>query len=194
MTKTQKQRLAVAKDVIAQLKLQKFTAKEGVYVDHAAISPANYGAELQTVLRKELTAQKPCEVCAMGACFISSVRLYDEFKLTGKTMEWGNLDQVAIKSKVAKLFTRREMRVIESSFENEGAFIKLYGERDEWDNNSGGYQEFLSNLEPTERLIFLMEVVLANPRQQVTLRVAKDTLLSFFLQGRYKAERQKIGL
>ena len=200
MTKQQKQRKAVALDVIAQIKASTYSAIQGVYTDHEALSNGNVGAELQQVIKKEVTAQQPCEVCALGACFISTVRLYNDFKLTNKVISPydDGIRSTALKRKVATIFGRREMTVIESCFENGAMSLNKTdsGDFNQTDENGDTsiLSRFLGNLLDDERLTFLMEVVLANPRTPLTVQIVKDTLLSFFIEGRYKTERQALGL
>lgn len=204
MTKKQKQRAAVAKDVIAQLKAETMIAQAGVYVSGNVLTVAKIGDDLQSLIKEEVTTAAPCEVCAMGACFISAVRLYDKFTVDRQVYNDGDVPSAKLKRKVAEIFTRREMSVIESCFERRDTW--LHAKKDILEFN--GVQEksayayssaredapiirqFLSGLVDNDRLIFLMEVVLANPTEQVTMRVVKNTLLRFFIEGKYPNDRK----
>jgi len=200
MTKQQKQRLAVARDVIAQTRLDTYKVTPGIYVEHDEVKERNIGSELQTILKKGLSSEQPCEVCAMGACFISTIRLYDDFKLRDNSFQWGQIDPSKLKAKVSQIFTRREMGVLESCFEQSGGWLKTKADRaafgggDDSDTDGKVFREFLNDLSPDARLIFLMEVVIENPKQQVTVQIVKDTFLRFLLAGRYAENRAQLGL
>lgn len=63
-------RVAIAKDVIAALKSRQVAASSGVWVDLKKTPNWDVGTELQPVFQ-----QATCEACALGACFVSAVKL-----------------------------------------------------------------------------------------------------------------------
>lgn len=71
LTKKQKQkmRIAVAKDVIIRIQMRKLTGKTGEYIIRKGTSLKKYSTPNQ--------AEKGCNVCALGAAFLSYVRLYN---------------------------------------------------------------------------------------------------------------------
>lgn len=80
-TKLEK-RVAIAKDVLLQLKANKYIATRGVYLhaDKPIADIPHYGeVQLQPILLKN-NAPK-CEVCARGAMFCSAVRLGNNFNI-----------------------------------------------------------------------------------------------------------------
>jgi len=65
----QKMRVAVAKDVIKRIQLEKLTGATGKYIEDKNLSSKSYHSPDQ--------AEKNCSVCAIGAVFLSYVRLYN---------------------------------------------------------------------------------------------------------------------
>src|SRR5438132_12605448 len=67
------QRVAIMRDVIKQIDVGGITPWSGVYlgIDYARIN--------QGVLQKVKSPLKKCKVCALGAAFLSSVRLYNQY-------------------------------------------------------------------------------------------------------------------
>lgn len=73
MTPAQK-RVAIAKDVIAQLEAGKFVATKGRFIlPENNLSDSDNGKPLQPLIRK----MGVCEVCAAGASVLSAVRLFN---------------------------------------------------------------------------------------------------------------------
>jgi hypothetical protein len=65
-------RIAIAEDVIAQIRQQKFKAERCTFTDIGNIVlPEGDGSSMQNVLLK---TQEHCEVCARGAIFLSTIR------------------------------------------------------------------------------------------------------------------------
>jgi hypothetical protein len=127
-----KKAVAVAKDVLAQLKLKKIKFK----IDSGYLRGEIPLAELdkEKGLQEQIdVVQKNCEVCALGGCFLSYVRLYnhvefdtvvgekDEFNM--ETREYApvgyraDLDDDVLLEKLADLFTPVQMGLIELAFE-----------------------------------------------------------------------------
>ena len=83
LTKEQTKIVAILKDALAQLKAEVFVASTGIYVDwglDGKISEIkNKKEELKKYLPELVTKQKPCEVCAKGAIFLSGIRKFNNF-------------------------------------------------------------------------------------------------------------------
>ena len=136
---TKKQmRIAIAKDVIAQLEAKKIIATPGSWTDDPKLGSLDDFADIQ--LNKSTLDEKvvkinacdyvnklnKCQVCALGSLFVSSVSLYNgvswnlrpdfDDSLMHNTFE--NIDE----SPLLKYFSREQLALIESTFENnEGA-------------------------------------------------------------------------
>ncbi len=121
---TKKERkVAVAKDVIKQLK--NIVPREGVYFRAKVTKDQKdniLGEELKDYI-PELT----CEVCALGACFLSVVNIIDNFKITQNHLEyfyntssWSDdlvIDDIYMFKHLKKAFSSTELILIESAFE-----------------------------------------------------------------------------
>lgn len=125
MSKTQK-RVAIAKDVIAQIKCEKFIPETSIYVSFAKpLGPKDEGKELQ----KLLPLVGECTVCARGALFLSSVRKFNACEFQGvdvvsNTNISFKIERVydgvchEIRSEQeSKFFSDYQMSMIESAFE-----------------------------------------------------------------------------
>jgi len=108
-----KKRITIAEDVLASLKMGKYKAETGTYIevntnkDHDSLP-----TDSQALLRTE---EVQCDVCAIGAIFASKVRKgnkcnYDLFN--------GNNDSSLI-ANLKGIFNEIELRIIETAFEGE---------------------------------------------------------------------------
>lgn len=118
------QRVAIAKDVIAQLDAERFEAAPGTYVEFSRGARAN--KERQVC---ELTAGRTCEVCALGALFVAGVERAD--KLRVKDLVYGTergvlrgLDGNDCRAYLERFFEYDQLAEIESAFECWGAGLK----------------------------------------------------------------------
>lgn len=96
-----KQRLAIARDALAQLKAKKFIATEGMYLEMTG--------RFQVVNQKNLTREK-CEACAVGSALASLVRLRNKFNEIV-------VDKDDCYSNLHTFFGLDELRLIEATFE-----------------------------------------------------------------------------
>lgn len=127
LTKTQ-MRIAVAKDVLKQLKLRKIIAKFGVYTVTNSVDRVALGALTQqhTDLQDALKViTKPCEVCAVGSLLMSYARLYDEVPLENSATLVSYHH-----GPVMRLFGKWQTQAIENTFE--GWREPGEGEDDSW--------------------------------------------------------------
>jgi hypothetical protein len=119
------QRIAIAKDVLSQLRLRKYKVKTGVYFRSDVLS--NYFFEggvymaspkppmdLQTCL---LTKNPQCTVCALGSAFTSLSRLGDEVEFAQRERPHASLFPI---------FGEKQVHLIETAFEGlEVSWYKL---------------------------------------------------------------------
>lgn len=79
------QRVAIAKDVIAQLDAKKIVARSTYFSPPQKVEDkcrARYGDEkVRELDLSEVTAQVKCEVCGIGAVFLSTVEFNDKLKV-----------------------------------------------------------------------------------------------------------------
>lgn len=116
-----RQRVAIAEDVLAQLKLKKYLATPGTYVRSDKLEDIIDGVwdaekgetvgalDLQTAL---LSKSPDCNVCGLGAAFCSMARLGDQAELS---------DVENIHEHLEPIFGMHQIALIEFAFEGEDA-------------------------------------------------------------------------
>ncbi len=104
----------VAMDVVQSLHQYTVLSGNGYVVMDDESLEKYQGKSLQTVLSKVLKEQN-CEVCGLGACFLSLVRLDNKFDIPKTDGE--ALDTAAMAERLHKVFTSLQMELIESAFE-----------------------------------------------------------------------------
>jgi hypothetical protein len=74
------QRVAIAKDVLAQIEAKKLMAKRGTYV---SVEPEDITKEFKDTdqVRDLFAASKKCQACAVGSLFMSAVGLHDKLTI-----------------------------------------------------------------------------------------------------------------
>jgi hypothetical protein len=118
MTKPQ-QRVAIAKDVIAQLKAKKYRARAGTYLTNAKLDSVlkreddSPDKQLQQVLFSKNAGT--CDVCGIGALMVSGVRFADKLTVgdLGPQPDW----QWVIGYYLNTWFELSQIDLIESAFE-----------------------------------------------------------------------------
>jgi hypothetical protein len=156
MNQKQKKKVAIAKDVIAQVKQHKYIPATGTYV-------GGYGGnrivvavgDLQKAIRN-VSKKNPCEVCALGSAFLSTVRLYDRYTQSPQGLRYPQM-----RRKLREFFSSRELGAIEASFEDSISYLRVRRDSIDW-TTLYGYRAFLAKLSDMERLIFLMQVIIDN--------------------------------
>jgi hypothetical protein len=112
-----KQRVLLAKDVLAQLASEKYIQSRGNYVNF----PGVYGLQNTDSGQKVLERTQQCEVCAKGALICSYVKNFNTMQLND--MINGNRNPV-----LQKIFGIRLWHSIEALFEG-WCFDKVHGTR-----------------------------------------------------------------
>lgn len=145
-------KIAIATDVIAQVKAEKYYASKGVYFASTFTSVDPIKGELQEHLDDVLA--DGCQVCALGGIFLSKVRLFDNASiddLNALRYDYNNeVYKVAILShrmedNLEEIFGREQLKMIEAAFEG-------------WDN-VGSQWRYLC---PADRMIAIMENIIAH--------------------------------
>lgn len=114
-----KQKVIIAKDVIAQLNANKYVASKGNWIK------ALVGHNLEGSVRDNFDEIESCTVCALGACLLSAVKYKNELEFSDL-----NNNSFTQNSKVANLFTSiftpSELKIIEGAFEGgNNAYTKM---------------------------------------------------------------------
>jgi hypothetical protein len=121
MTKSQL-RVAVAKDVLKSLNILKPAHGHG-YVrsdKEAAVSIVEKGGDDSKAIAESL--KKHCNVCALGACLLSTVSLFNKFKFVSERSWWSDAAYVRVNDddlteRLGKVFTMSQMGLIEMAYE-----------------------------------------------------------------------------
>jgi hypothetical protein len=157
LTKEEK-RVAIAKDVIEQLDLQKFTAKSGTYF---SLNLPDYKVVKEGVsLQKQFDKAETCKVCAMGAVFASKVRLGNEFEVPYSTCIV-SIDDDYIVNSTDSLFSEYEMRLMEFFFEGADINETIYHESEDYDSIDEKVREFCDTYKTAdERMRAIMQNII----------------------------------
>lgn len=167
MTRAEK-RVAIAKDVIKSLKLKKYIAEEGLYVEFDNFSEFKPEESVQTILRSKKAPV--CNVCALGACFLSMVKF--ENKVTVLDLEQKGFDShkenkkspnSAFRGRLEKYFSKKQLGIIESVFESSFSYSNRAGLPEEISNKAASYA-YVHDLygDDDEKLIHIMENIVKN--------------------------------
>lgn len=119
-----KRRMAIAEDVLASLEVEAIRANTGSFVrlDLDTLNSVEAGQQLQpTFLNPELS----CSVCALGACFVSAVKLGNDFCVTEDHIDNNQLPFSDINDTLSKYFSAAQMQLIEIAFEEGRGWWKL---------------------------------------------------------------------
>lgn len=128
-------RIKIAKDVLKRLRYLDvrrgwgYICNGGIIVEEADDNEAkelfdrktrklNLDTEVQDILPK---VEKTCQVCALGACFLSHVRFHDNFQVE----ELDNVDREDITNELEYYFDADQLNLIENCFES-NSYIDKY--------------------------------------------------------------------
>jgi hypothetical protein len=119
MNKTQRKKaVAIAKDVLLQIK--NLNVLQCIYLEIEGQNPTVEceGESLQKFL-PELLKDKKCSVCALGACFLSHVNLFNNFDVSSELAQYGTEDTDGMFKLLTQSLGTKNMALIESAFELE---------------------------------------------------------------------------
>ena len=180
------QRIAIAKDVIASVRSGQYEASPGTYFSTFGIPDDAVGKELQTFLKKGVE----CNVCVLGACFASKVKIANNYKLRSHADFRGEVDFDRINDearfKLGSVFPVRHRDLMESAFEQSDMHES---------DDSADYDRIQEAIEfgnryadPAERMIAIMTNIIHNggtfepneakdktPWHKVSVKVQPDT-------------------
>lgn len=117
-----KQRVAIAKDVIKQIKVKKYVAEAGAYIKELELLDGDYlGIGINNIDRYSIKSKfdeiKKCDVCALGACLLSATKFVNKLKFE----EIKNVNQLTssrnVKAIFQSIFTKHQLLIIETTFE-----------------------------------------------------------------------------
>lgn len=143
-------RIAVAKDVLKSLRILLVTP--GVYVKTVEVRPiTNF---ISTNSQKSASnLQKHCKVCALGACFLSLVKIDNKFDFASNVEAVDEysfkryVEPGALFRRLEKVFSAPQLYLIEAAFED-------------WDPDLVVFAPDITA--PTDRLRAIMKNIIAN--------------------------------
>jgi hypothetical protein len=123
LTKTE-MRVAIAKDVIAQIKAKKYNPTQGTWVDDENQSYEQWlydnARDCKVDVRDYTNNIKKCNVCALGSLFVSAVNKYNNVYGTYWSLSSGevfNTNETRNYNPLLRYFTIKQIRLIEYTFE-----------------------------------------------------------------------------
>lgn len=144
MTKAQK-RVAIAKDVLLQIKLGKYIAVQGTYI--SPIGEHRHEVEVSQYALKA-RSRLDCRVCAKGALALSAIRKFNKYEGTAETIYYDHMEVIG------RFFGIKQANMIESAFEmfdRDGASVQNYRER-----------KNISDSDDDESIISIMKNIIKN--------------------------------
>jgi len=134
-TSTDAMRVAIAKDVISQLNSKKLIPERLIWVEDSKMGsiddfinskvdkiPQDELDDFAVDLSEYVCNIKKCEVCALGAIFVSAVSLYNDMTIypgrnyIAENLNWKVFEDLDT-SPFIKYFTKSQMELIESAYE-----------------------------------------------------------------------------
>jgi len=119
-------RVAIAKDVIAQIMSKKYNPTQGCWVDQV-VGGDDYESWLfknaescKIDVQKYTKNIKKCDVCALGSLFVSAVNKYNNVYGTYDTVSFDevfNFEKTNNNSPLLRYFTINQIKLIEHTFE-----------------------------------------------------------------------------
>lgn len=153
-------RVAIAEDVLAQIKARKYTIEQGTYVelkDSFRIDDAN--VEIADVVKTT-----GCNVCARGAAFVSACNVFNNCSIAdlkeGKVGQ--SIENISGFEKYEKKFwTQRQLGILETFFESINNGQNIYGYASEKDTVAAAFWAATFD-SPEKGLIAIMKNIITN--------------------------------
>lgn len=112
-------RVAIAKDVLEQLKLKIYTADSGRYVAYLRfIDTENYPGKNEDI-KTNFDKIQHCYVCAMGACLMSATKFANKLNFSDIGSTIGDLRNEKVKKLFSSIFDPKQLLMIEIAFEGD---------------------------------------------------------------------------
>jgi hypothetical protein len=157
-TKAQK-RVMIAQDVLAQLKAKRYFAESGCWVQPNIKAACEKNLKDEDSVQELFAAKKieSCNVCALGGLFMSCINLNNNTTVEDLKKEFYIGDFVYDDSKISnglnRIFTQKQLILIESYFEGSQGYFKGDNEKT---------VVFLESYNDDERLEMIMQNIIDN--------------------------------
>lgn len=163
--------LAIAQDVLARLALVLFTPVKGYYLITCINKELFQSLDIQArPVIDEL--EERCQVCALGACFLSYIRLFNNVKLRDiLTLDYydnlvnRNMEatQSTIKENLVEIFGLEQLALIEIAHEMmDGRIFGIVGESHNSEANKRAYDFGARYPENVDRMRAIMYNIVEN--------------------------------
>lgn len=195
----QQMRVAIANDVISQIKSKKLIPKPGVWIcdpkmgsldqhienliDEAMDDPKNDTCNFTEFNARDFTKKvNKCEVCALGSIFVSAVNLYDDVELKDGEEATSVFETLDL-SPLSKYFSPTSLAFIECCFEGEDSAHWCDIDGKESAIGIAYHRSFRSS---KERLIAIMKNIVRNkgnfvPEQDLTKEMLIEHLSAMIM-------------
>jgi hypothetical protein len=127
-------RVAIARDVLAQLDAGRITAEAGVYVRSFDLVNLIEESAKDAQLQNLLPEVEECNVCALGSMFICGVNIANKLPVKGLTTFEEEVSGSDAKKYLRRFFTNGQLGLIESAFET-GDMLDNYSRVSQHDAN-----------------------------------------------------------
>ena len=168
-TKAQK-RVMIAKDVLAQIKAERCFPKRGEWVrplwsdDQKSIDiKLDPNSSIKDAFKSK--AINSCEVCALGGLFMSCTNLNNNTTVGDMKTEYyiGEFvnDDVKISNELNRIFTQKQLMLIETYFEGGAGYFKSYSHHFSYSDEKL-LVIFFKSFDDDERLKMIMQNIIDN--------------------------------
>ncbi len=113
---TAQKRVIICKDALIQIKLKKFIANSGRYLQSDELCSISNNVD-SIELKSILPQVKSCQVCAKGALFLSEVMNRNNYKVGYDLVLIDNIKSDNIQERLEGLFAKNQLDLIEVAFE-----------------------------------------------------------------------------
>lgn len=111
--------VAIAKDVLMQIKNRRYIANTGAYITSIKMNEGYLRDFIDQSIKKNFGKIKKCTVCAMGACLMSITKFENKLNFGEVGSSASDLDNPKVKELFSSLFTPIQLLLIERAFEGE---------------------------------------------------------------------------
>lgn len=160
----QRKRVMIAKDVLAQLAANRFIAAQGTWI--GTLDDAIMYGDKDNDVQKIVCEQNQCEVCGIGAVFVSTVEFANRLKAGELNIHGESGDFGGYAEYLTQWFSMEQLRLIELAFESGSGGCRTSEKTSE--KNAVKFFDFLDlefnkfDADADERMRLIMENIIAN--------------------------------
>ena len=122
----ERKRVAIAKDVLQQIKLGRYIASAGSYIQALMMKDGKERWEMAGEdIKRNFTKIKSCEVCAMGACLMSITKFENKLKFSDVGASMEQLHNEKNIELFSSIFSPEQLLLIEMAFEGDSGGTRV---------------------------------------------------------------------